>query len=94
MAFWRSQQEVDDGYESPMTGALLESPDDDGTVRTRVRTPKLMVVATSAMVALTVALSIFAGPLFQLGDRAATGILDPYGQIDAVMGEEAPDVSP
>lgn len=94
MAFWRSQEEISDGYESRMTDTLLESPDDDGTIRTRVRTPKLMIVATSAMVALTVALTIFAGPLFQLGDRAATNILDQPAQIERIMGQGGGDGSP
>lgn len=87
MAFWRRKEEVTDSYVAQMTGTLLESPDDDGTVRTSVRTPTLMVAATSAMVALTVLLTVFAGPLFALGDRAATGILDQDAQINAVMGD-------
>ncbi len=94
MAFWRSDGEVTEGYESTLTDTLLESPDDDGTVRTRVTTPRLMIVATSAMVALTVTLTIFAGPLFNLGDRAATGILNHQEQIEAVFGEEGYDAAP
>ncbi len=91
MAFWRSREEVEDGYESTLMTSLVESPEADGTVRTRVETPRLMVAATAVMVAATVALTVFAGPLFSLGDRTADGIMDRDTLITEVISPEVRD---
>lgn len=88
MAFWRSTDEVE-GYESPMLDRLLEDPEDEGSVRTRTISP-LMTGATAALLALTVALTVFAGPVFGLTARAAANIADPATYIDAVFPDGAP----
>ncbi len=88
MAFWRSTDEVE-GYQSPMLDRLLKAPEDEGSVRTRTVSP-LMTGATAALLALTVALTVFAGPVFGLTSRAAANIADPATYIDAVFPDGAP----
>jgi len=88
MAFWRSTDEVE-GYESPMLDRLLADPEDEGSVRTRTISP-LMTGATAVLLALTVALTVFAGPVFGLTSRAAANIADPATYIDAVFPDGAP----
>lgn len=85
MAFWRSREELEAGYSSTYINTLVESPDDEGDVRTRVSTPRLMVVATTGMVIVTIALTALAGPLFALGDRTAVEISDREAVITAVL---------
>lgn len=88
MAFWRSREEAREG-ESPVLVYALEDPEDTGTVTTRRISP-LMTGSTTAMVALTVALTVFAGPIFGLTARAAANIETPATYIDAVFPGGAP----
>ena len=87
---WRS------GGRAPKPRATLlararceEDPHDEGTVLTKTVSP-LMTGATTAMLALTVALTVFAGPLFDLASRAAVDIEHPATYIDAVFPDGAP----
>lgn len=86
MGFWRRRSEVD-GYDSPLLESLREDPEDTGRVMTK-DISRLMVGATTGMVALTVALTVFAGPLFALSGRAATELYDPENYVSAVLGGE------
>lgn len=43
----------------------------------RRRIPRIMTLATGGMVAVTLALTIFAGPIFGLCDRIGSTLLDP-----------------
>jgi multicomponent Na+:H+ antiporter subunit D len=47
--------------------------------------PRLMVAATTALAALSVAIAVAAGPLYRLSERAAADLLDPTAYIDAVL---------
>jgi multicomponent Na+:H+ antiporter subunit D len=51
-----------------------------------VHTPLLMKVATVALVGLTVAIAIAAGPIYELCERAAADLLDPTAYATAVQG--------
>ncbi|WP_308797372.1 Na+/H+ antiporter subunit D [Agromyces silvae] len=75
MAFWRGRNELE-GYDSVLLQSVQEFPDASGTTtRTATRsTPVLMVVATTALVAVTILLTVFAGPLFDLASRAAMNL--------------------
>lgn len=86
MAFWRAEEELEGGYESTLLDTLVENPEDDGTTETKT-TPRLMVWATVAMVALTLALTVFAGPLFELADRTAAEIQDPASLVSLILPE-------
>jgi multicomponent Na+:H+ antiporter subunit D len=64
----------------------------DGT--TPLRAPRLMTAATTAMVALTLVVPVFAGTVYDLSVRAAEELLDPAGYRLAVFGSEDPGVTP
>jgi multicomponent Na+:H+ antiporter subunit D len=51
-----------------------------------VHTPALMKLATVALVGLTVAIALAAGPIYSLCERAATELLDPTAYVTAVQG--------
>jgi multicomponent Na+:H+ antiporter subunit D len=51
-----------------------------------VRTPALMTFATVALVGLTVAIAIGAGPIYALCERAAADLLDNTAYLEAVNG--------
>jgi len=53
-----------------------------GTV---VRPPRLMTQSTVVLVAVTIAIAVLAGPLYDLSQRAAEGLLDPSAYIEAVL---------
>jgi multicomponent Na+:H+ antiporter subunit D len=52
----------------------------------RSRVPRLMTAAASAVVVLSVALMVFAGPLYDYAERTAADLLAPQQYIDAVVG--------
>jgi multicomponent Na+:H+ antiporter subunit D len=83
MAFWRGRHELE-GYESVLLGSVQEAPDGATVTATRT-TPVLMVVATTALVIVTVCLTIFAGPIFDLTSRAAEGLSDPDVYVSLVF---------
>ncbi|GAA1790130.1 Na+/H+ antiporter subunit D [Agromyces lapidis] len=85
MAFWRGREELE-GYESVLLGSVLEAPEGATVTATRT-TPVLMVVATASLVAVTVCLTVFAGPLFDLAGRAAEGLSDPSVYVSIVFPE-------
>ncbi|TFC53947.1 MULTISPECIES: Na+/H+ antiporter subunit D [unclassified Cryobacterium] len=88
MAFWRPRRDVEN-YDSAMLSALQDDPHDEGTVLTKTTSP-LMTAATATMLALTVCLTVFAGPAFDLAARAAANIEEPSTYIDAVFPGGAP----
>ena len=47
--------------------------------------PSFMVGATTALVVVGVALTVFAGPLFDLADNASQNLINPDRYIDAVF---------
>ncbi|MCU0269007.1 MAG: Na+/H+ antiporter subunit D [Acidimicrobiales bacterium] len=51
----------------------------------RLHTPLLMNVSAAALVTLTVAIALFAGPLYDLCERAANDLLDPSAYVQAVL---------
>jgi multicomponent Na+:H+ antiporter subunit D len=56
----------------------------------RSHPPLMMVAPTALLVALTVALGIAAGPLYDYSLRAAGDLLDPSTYIDVVLEDEQP----
>ncbi|WP_269939665.1 Na+/H+ antiporter subunit D [Arthrobacter sp. HY1533] len=51
--------------------------------------PKMMVYSTMGLVVLGLAMTVFAGPLFELSQDAATGMLERTPYIEAVLGSGA-----
>lgn len=85
LAFWRPTGDVE-GYRSAMIDSMQEAPAGATLVATRT-TPRLMVAATTAMVVLTVALTVFAGPLYDLTGRAAENLRDASVYVSLVFPE-------
>ncbi|CCE75010.1 Na+/H+ antiporter subunit D [Clavibacter nebraskensis] len=75
MAFWRGAEEVED-YESPLLDQLSERPGGEAVTTVR-KTPVLMTGATAGMVVVSVALTVFAGPVYALAARAGESLTGP-----------------
>lgn len=87
MTFWREPDEVA-GYENPLT---VHPAIGVSTEVKKVRSiPRMMMGATAAMVALSVALTVFAAPLFEVSARAGANISGPgyYGSTVFPGGAE------
>ncbi|MFP3905445.1 MAG: proton-conducting transporter membrane subunit [Acidimicrobiales bacterium] len=72
-------------------GVFWGAPDEEPPVpgargATRLRPPQLMTAATLAMVGLTLAIAVFAGPIYDLAERAAVDLVDPTAYAEAVLG--------
>lgn len=52
--------------------------------------PRTMVGATTALVAVGVALTVFAGPLFDLADNASENLNNPDRYVNAVLAPVGP----
>jgi multicomponent Na+:H+ antiporter subunit D len=70
---------------SPATEPL-ESPPDSPVDSEPLGGPLLMVVPTALLAALTLAIGLAAGPLYELSLRAATDLLEPTTYISVVTG--------
>jgi multicomponent Na+:H+ antiporter subunit D len=77
-------------WERHQAVALATHPDDDDSGPTQISDrplPRLMVAATAGMVAVTLGLTVVAGPLYGMAGRAAADLLDRSPYIEAVLGE-------
>ena len=83
MAFWRGRDELE-GYESVLLGSVQEAPEGATVTATRT-TSVLMVAATTTLVVVSVLLTVFAGPIFELTDRAAANLSDPDVYVSLVF---------
>lgn len=83
MAFWRPARDVK-GYESPLLENVAEAPGSTRMLAIR-RAPRLMVAATGVMVLVSLALTVFAGPLYGYSDRAGQNLQGPRTYVDIVF---------
>ncbi|MFE9579047.1 Na+/H+ antiporter subunit D [Nocardia sp. NPDC006044] len=89
-AFWRPRVEAPEGH---LTAARTPSLIEDSTdvlydERTHPgRMPVLMVGSTAALVAVGLSLTVLAGPILRIADRAADDLRDPGVYITAVLGD-------
>ena len=82
MIFWRDAEEVAN-YENPLPMIAEEGASTEvESVRT---TPRIMVAATVAMVAVSVGLTVFATPLFDLSANAGENIDGPGYYVTTVF---------
>jgi multicomponent Na+:H+ antiporter subunit D len=92
-AFWRARKDAPEGHLSGgAPTVLLEDPEDSVDIefvdRDDVgRMPIGMLVPTGALIAVGLALTVAAGPIFAYSDRAAAEVLDRGQYITAVLGE-------
>ena len=83
MVFWRPAGDVE-GYESPLLDNVTEAPG-GRTVQATRRLPRLMIGATAGMVVVSLALTVFAGPLFALSARAGENLEGPSTYVNIVF---------
>jgi multicomponent Na+:H+ antiporter subunit D len=83
MAFWRPAADVE-GYESTLLNSVSEAPNAPTVQRTRP-IPRLMVAATAGMVLVSLALTVFAGPLYGIATRAGENLEGPSFYVDIVF---------
>jgi multicomponent Na+:H+ antiporter subunit D len=74
LAFWR--EEEDSAETEGRLSHLGNAPAADEQQERR-RIPAIMTIATSGMVGVTIALTVFAGPLYALCDRIGEALLQP-----------------
>jgi multicomponent Na+:H+ antiporter subunit D len=84
MAFWRGKEEVKD-YSSPLLDQLEERPGGTTTVRRTRALPSLMTGATAGMVVVSIALTVFAGPLYAFSARAGESLRGGDGYVETVF---------
>lgn len=101
LAFWRTRDAALGGSNAPaprtpeavvlqgrevaMLERLHDAPDAQPLQEQR-ETPALMVLATTGMVAVSVALTVFAGPLYEYSVRAGEQLIVPELLVDEVLG--------
>ncbi len=86
MTFWRDADEVAD-YDNPLP--VLSHVGVTTEVKSTRSIPRIMVAATAAMVALSVSLTVFAGPLYDVSSRAGDNIDGPEYYITVVFTGES-----
>ncbi|MCW5767433.1 MAG: Na+/H+ antiporter subunit D [Phycisphaeraceae bacterium] len=72
-AFWKGPARREDEAESVTKDAV----------------PPSMLLPVATLAAITVAVGLFAGPIFDIASRAAAQLLDKEGYVRAVLGDEA-----
>ena len=88
LAFWRPAADVE-GYESTLLDNVSEAPGAT-PVRETKTIPKLMIGATAGMVVVSLALTVFAGPLYGIASRAGENLEGSSDYIDLVFPREQP----
>ncbi len=91
-AFWRARDDAPEGELADVApSALIDQTDDTDDIaftdrRDVGRMPPGMLVPTMALIAVGLALTVAAGPIFGYSDRAAEQVLDPAQYVGAVLG--------
>ncbi|NLG54072.1 MAG: Na+/H+ antiporter subunit D [Rhodococcus sp.] len=89
-AFWRARADAPEGALADVSpSALLDESARDIQFEDRAdvgRIPPMMLIPTVALVAVGLALTIFAGPLIKISDRAAADLQDRSVYIHSVLG--------
>jgi multicomponent Na+:H+ antiporter subunit D len=84
LAFWRPAAEVE-GDETRLLRTVEEAPHSTSTISATRTTTWLMTGSTAFMVAVGLALTVYAGPLYSLSDRAADNLDGPEQYIQIVF---------
>ncbi|MBJ8348596.1 Na+/H+ antiporter subunit D [Antrihabitans sp. YC2-6] len=88
-AFWRPRADAPEGDMADNGPSALIDESFDVAFHKRAdvgRMPAFMLVPTFALVGVGIALTVFAGPLIGITQRAAIDLQDRSGYIDAVLG--------
>ncbi|MGV0811343.1 Na+/H+ antiporter subunit D [Mycolicibacterium boenickei] len=92
-AFWRARADAPEGHLSGHAPAVLldDTEDIEFADRDSVgRMPSGMLVPTAALIAVGLALTVAAGPIFGYSERSAAEVLDRGQYISAVLGGFTP----
>ena len=92
-AFWRARADAPEGERSTAGPAALLDDDEDIPFEERAdvgRMPIGMVVPTMALMAVGLALTVAAGPIFAFSERAADEVINRDQYIGAVVGGARP----
>ncbi|MGX5682577.1 Na+/H+ antiporter subunit D [Schumannella luteola] len=89
MAFWRPAEDVE-GYESTLLDNVSEAPGRTAVKETRT-IPRLMIAATAGMVVASLALTVFAGPLYDISARAGENLEGPGQYVQLVFPQGGAD---
>jgi multicomponent Na+:H+ antiporter subunit D len=84
LAFWRPRREAHEEA-SPALDRIEEAPDESADVQQTKASPRVMIGATVAMVTVSLALTVFAGPLYSMATRAAENLEHPSDYISLVF---------
>jgi len=84
LAFWRPLSDVE-GDETRLLRTVEEAPNSTSTLSGTRSTPRLMTLSTAGMVAVGLALTVFAGPIFGLAARAAENLDGSTAYIELVF---------
>ncbi|WP_132992354.1 Na+/H+ antiporter subunit D [Gordonia zhaorongruii] len=90
--FWRARADAPEGNMASSTPSALVEEGTDVLVAEREdvgRMPATMVVPTAAMVAVGLALTVWAGPIFAYTDDAADAVLDRAEYITTVLPHDS-----
>ncbi|NLV78222.1 MAG: Na+/H+ antiporter subunit D [Rhodococcus sp.] len=91
-AFWRARADAPEGELADIApSALIDESEADIPFEERAdvgKMPVAMLAPTIGLVVVGVAMTVFAGPLLDISDRAATNLQDRSVYIEAVLGEE------
>jgi len=86
LSFWREDEEHGDESEATDRISYLGGAPAAGATTERRVIPRIMTAATAGMVAVTVALTVFAGPLYQLCASIGDALLDPVVLVELDEG--------
>ncbi|MEV0295647.1 Na+/H+ antiporter subunit D [Nocardia sp. NPDC050710] len=89
-AFWRPRAEAPEGHLAAASPPTLIEESEDVLYDERPdpgRMPPLMLFATAALAAAGLSLTVLAGPILAIADRAAADLHDPAVYIGAVLGD-------
>jgi multicomponent Na+:H+ antiporter subunit D len=88
-AFWRERADAPEGaFADSSPSSLIDNSTDDVAYADRGdvgRMPVGMLVPTAALIAVGLALTVFAGPIFAFSERAAAEVLERGQYISAVL---------
>ncbi|MBH0118288.1 Na+/H+ antiporter subunit D [Rhodococcus sp. CX] len=89
-AFWRARADAPEGDLADVApSALIDESSEDIAFDERAdvgKMPLAMLVPTAGLVAVGLALTVFAGPLLDISERAAANLMDRSVYIEAVLG--------
>jgi multicomponent Na+:H+ antiporter subunit D len=89
LSFWREDEDDHGESETEARISYLGGAPAAATETRRRVIPRIMTAATAGMVAVTIALSVFAGPLYDVCARIGASLMDPVTLVQLEEGTES-----